>query len=267
MLPSVVTLGALACGLGALVYCTEALRLGKDTLLTNAGWLLVLAMSLDAVDGKLARLTRSTSELGAQLDSLSDMVTFGVVPAVMLRTLVLLEGPELGIRMHPRLLVVAPIVYACCAALRLARFNVEHAREDPQRDHRNFVGLPSPAAAALPISLTLFYFGVPDVKFIEVSDRMIELVRSTTLHLAPFLLLCLGMLMVTRLPFPHFVAWATRVRNPFQRLAEMVIIFGLLLTEPELALVLLSVLFIAFPAVLAMVRLLRARLLRRRTAG
>ncbi len=262
-----VTLGGLACGVSALLYATEALRLGQEALLTKAGWLLVIAMCLDAIDGKLARLTRSTSELGAQLDSLSDMVTFGVAPAVLMRSLVLLEGPELGIRMHPRLLMVGVIVYACCAALRLARFNVEHADEDPQRDHRHFVGLPSPAAAALPISLTLFYFSVADESFIfSVSEGVVGAIHASTLRIVPFLLVCLGMLMVTRLPFPHFVAWATRVRNPFQRLAELVIIFGLLLIEAELALVLLSIFFIAFPAVVAVFRILRSRVLRRRPA-
>jgi CDP-diacylglycerol--serine O-phosphatidyltransferase len=263
MLPSMVTLGGLACGLGALVYALEAHRLEDSGLLGHAGWLLVLAMTLDAVDGKLARLTGSTSELGAQLDSLSDMVTFGVVPAMLARGLVVLEGPALDIRMHPRLLVVAPIVYGCCAALRLARFNVEHAKEDPGRDHSVFVGLPSPAAASLPVSLLLFYFGVADPNFLFGHDEfLIHAVRTTTLQVMPFLLVVVGALMVTRLPFPHFVAWATRVRNPFQRLAEMVILFGMLLVEPELALLLLSIFFIAFPALLSSFRALRGRLKR-----
>lgn len=260
MLPGIATLANLSCGLGALVYVADAIRLGNDHLLANAAWLLVLAMAFDAIDGKLARLTRSASELGAQLDSLADMVTFGVVPALLGRTLVLLEGPELGIRLHPRLLVVAPILYGCCAALRLARFNVEHAHADPRRDHATFVGLPSPAAAALPVSLVLFFFAVADPTFVLApSDGVIALLRANLLRTIPFLLIVLGMLMVTRLPFPHAVAWMTRARHPFQRLAEIVIIAGLLLVEPELALLLLSVFFIALPAVLAVLRAARRR--------
>lgn len=260
MLPSLVTLANLACGLGALVRLVEAARLDDPNRLAAAGWLLVLATFLDAVDGKLARLTRSTSDLGAQLDSLADLVTFGVAPALLVRTLVLMEGPDLDIRMHPRLLVVAPVVYGCCAALRLARFNVEHAREDPSRDHSSFVGLPTPGAAALPISLVLFYFAVADPDFVfGTSPFLVHAVRVTTLVSGPFLLLVLAMLMVTRLPFPHFVAWAARARNPFQRLAEIVILAGLLLVEPELALLLLSILFIAFPALLGVVRAVRLR--------
>ena len=228
--------------------------------LAYAGWLIVLATVFDALDGKLARMSRGTSELGAQLDSLADLVTFGVAPGLLAMVLVELQGPVLGIRMHPRLLVVAPILYACCAAMRLARYNVEHHDEDPNAERTNFVGLPSPAAAGLPVALVLFYFAIAEPDFLlPVSSGVIGVVHESTLRAMPFLLLFLAVLMVSRVPFPHFVAWLTRERHPFQRMAEIVIILGLLLIEPEFALLLAAISFITIPGVRSVLATARRR--------
>ncbi len=267
LLPSLVTLGNLACGVGAILWASEASLKGNEVLVRHAAWLLVLAMIFDAVDGKLARMTRATSDLGAQLDSLADMVAFGVAPAVLVRTLVQLQGPELGIRMHPRLLVVTPLIFACCAALRLARFNVEAADQDPAKDHPHFVGLPSPAAAGLPIAMILFFSGVADPTFLFPLDLWtVHAVQGVILRLFPFVLVLLGTLMVTRLPFPHVVAWLSRARHPFQRIAEVVLIAGLMLIEPELALLLLSIAFLLIPPARNLIHSFRAHVLGRHPA-
>lgn len=261
VIPSLITLANLACGVGALLWLWEAGQNADYELVKNAGWLLVLAVFFDAIDGKLARLTKSTSDLGAQLDSLADLVTFGLVPAFLIRTLVQLEGPSFDIVPHPRIMVVGPILYTCCAALRLARYNVMHAGEDMTKGTAVFIGLPSPGAASLPIAMVLFYFGISDPAFlIPVSAETIHLVRELTLRSLPFLLVVLGVLMVSNLPFPHFVAWASRTRHPFQRIAEITIILGLLFVEPELALLLLSICFILLPGLIASVRLLHQKL-------
>ena len=247
-MPSLATLGNLACGVGALLWAIEAGRTGDVARIGHAGWLLVLAVLLDAVDGKLARLTKGTTDLGAQLDSLADAVTFGVVPGILLVSLVHLQGPELGIRMHPRLLVVAPILYSACAVLRLARFNVEHSQEDATRDRMNFAGLPSPGGAALPISLTLFYFAVADPDFVvPLGESGVELVQASILRMSPFLLILLGALMVSRVPYPHLTGALSRARHPFPVIAEAVLILGVLLVEPELALLLAAILFVGLP--------------------
>ncbi|MCH2111689.1 MAG: CDP-alcohol phosphatidyltransferase family protein [Planctomycetes bacterium] len=249
VLPSLVTLANLACGVGALLWLFEAGQRGDPLLVRHAAWLLVLAVFLDAIDGKLARLTGSTSEVGAQLDSLADLVTFGVVPAFLVRTLLQIEGPPFGMVPHPRLLVVGPIAYACCSALRLARFNVMQADADVSKDRSSFIGLPTPAAAGLPIALVLFFSGMEDPAFLlAFSESTVAMVQEWILRILPFSLIVLAMLMVSNLPFPHFVAWASKARHGFQRTAELTILLCLLFVEPEFALLLFAVGFIVVPA-------------------
>jgi len=246
---------------GALLWLWEAGQNSDYELIRHAGWLLVLAVFFDAIDGKLARLTQTASDLGAQLDSLADLVTFGLVPAFLIRTLVQLEGPSFEIIPHPRIMVVGPIIYTCCAALRLARYNVDHADSDRTKDSSGFVGLPSPAAASLPIAMVLFYFGVADSSFlIPVSPETIHLVREITLRSLPFTLIVLGVLMVSNLPFPHFMSWLSRARHPFQRTAGVTIMLGVLFVEPEFALLILSTCFILLPGAIASGKLLAKRI-------
>ena len=104
------------------------------------GALILLAMLFDAVDGQVARITRATSDFGAQLDSLCDLVSFGLAPAILLVKMC----PQFSYWHRDAIWCIAA-VFACCAALRLARFNVESDSDD---DHTMFAGLPTPAAAA-----------------------------------------------------------------------------------------------------------------------
>ncbi len=233
---NLVTLGNLACGVGAIVLATHALLLDDPRKLYHAGWWLVLAAVLDAIDGKVARLTGTASTMGAQLDSLADAVTFGVAPAVLSVTLVQMQGPAHDIHMHPRLLVVAPIVYACCAVLRLARFNLEHEGDDPNQPHHSFVGMPSPGAAGVLIALVLLWYGIVDTRVVRFAPDTIELVRDGILIALPFVILLMALLMVSRIPYPHFTAWMGRARGPVAPLAKIVLFVGLLTLEPELAL-------------------------------
>lgn len=250
LLPSLATLGNLACGVGAMIWALDAAASGREQVLAHAAWLLVLAAALDGLDGKLARLTRQASDLGAQLDSLADAVTFGVAPALVARTLVLLEGPAREIHMHPRLLVVAPILFAVCAVLRLARFNVEHSGEDDEEAHDSFTGLPTPAAAALPVGMVLFFFGVRNPSFLlPMGETTLAAIQEGLLRILPFALLLQAALMVSRVPYPHFAVWLARPRRPFPLLAEVVFLTGILLLEPELAVLLAGLLFTALPAV------------------
>jgi len=217
-----------------------------DRLYEGALWL-VLATFLDAIDGKLARITGTASPLGAQLDSLADAVTFGVAPGVVAVTLVRMMGPELGINLHPRMLVVAPVVYSCCAVLRLARFNVDSEDEDLRKEHATFVGLPSPGAAGPPIALVLFYFGIADTQLFKVSESTVTWVNTAIIYSIPFLLLLLALLMVARVPYPHFFAWMTGSTRPVSTLAKFVVVFGLLFLEPELALLAMSLIYVFIP--------------------
>ncbi len=128
LLPNLITTGALFSGFYAIVA-------GMNGRFVAAGLAVYVAMLLDAADGRVARLTRSESDFGAEFDSLSDMVAFGVAPALVAFSWALSSLEQVG--------WVVTFVYMACAALRLARFNIQ------ETDHRTFTGLPSPAAAAV----------------------------------------------------------------------------------------------------------------------
>ncbi len=137
LLPSIFTLANLFCGYACVVY---AIRYDFETAAPFVGFALVL----DMLDGRIARMTGSATEFGLQFDSLADVVSFGIAPAVLM----FLWGLEpLG-----RLGWAAGFVYVTAAAVRLARFNVQHVT-----DKRYFVGLPSPAAAAVLASTVYAY--------------------------------------------------------------------------------------------------------------
>ncbi len=157
LLPTMLTLGNAVCGFGAITILARVGPMAAAELhdpaeqMVWAAGLIFLAMLFDALDGSAARLTNQTSEFGAMLDSLCDVVSFGVAPAFMMLKLTdprhhlmeMLEKPPFNYRMD--LLFAIAALYLACAILRLARFNVETDEED---DHGGFSGLPSPAAAA-----------------------------------------------------------------------------------------------------------------------
>src|SRR3981081_4725547 len=130
LLPNLFTTAALFAGFYAIV---QAMNLRFD----QAAVAIFVAMVFDALDGRVARLTRTQSEFGAEYDSLSDMVSFGAAPALVIY--------EWSLKGMGRLGWVAAFIYCACAALRLARFNTNI----DVVDKRYFQGLPSPAAAGL----------------------------------------------------------------------------------------------------------------------
>ena len=133
MLPNLLTISALLCGL-------SAIRFAFQDRWEAAVLMVAVAGVLDALDGRMARILKVSSDFGAQLDSLSDMVVFGVVPSIMLYLWVLEDGG--------RIAWTACMFYTACCGLRLARFNSE-LHETPQWAANYFVGVPSPAAAFL----------------------------------------------------------------------------------------------------------------------
>ena len=139
LLPSLLTMGNMWCGYASIVY---ALRGDYET----AAPLIGIAYALDALDGRIARLTGTESEFGLQLDSLADVISFGIAPAVM--------SFAWGLSSLGRLGWAAGFMFLACAAMRLARFNIISASGG---DKRYYVGMPSPAAAAVPAA-TVFMF-------------------------------------------------------------------------------------------------------------
>lgn len=153
LVPNVITLLALCAGL-------TAIRLAVEDRLDLALAAIAFAVVLDAVDGRIARLLKGTSRFGAELDSLADFVNFGVAPAIILYFWELHEFKSAG--------WIAAMIFAICAALRLARFNV--AIDDPNRPAwaaNFFVGMPAPAGAiTVLLPIYLYFLGLPRLTLI-----------------------------------------------------------------------------------------------------
>ncbi len=204
-----ITTGNLLAGILALAYLNDAASAGGSAqeaeLWVKAAWMVFLGMLCDGLDGRVARWTRSSSAFGAQLDSLADVVTFGVVPALLARSILIASFPNVG----KRLLTGFVVVYLVGAALRLARYNVESARvssEGARHVTRTFRGLPTPAAAGTVASLVLLTqaYSIPHFDW-------------AILLLTPVL----GLLMISRLPYSHV---ANRVLEGHRALPTIVLL-------------------------------------------
>lgn len=189
-LPTLITAGNLLAGLLALAYLIDAAgRPGPagEALRVKAAWMIFLGMVCDALDGRIARLMRASSPFGAQLDSLADVVTFGIVPALLAKSVLGASFPAL-----PGMVAMAVVaVYALGAALRLARYNTESAAVAAGAGPhvtRTFRGLPSPAAAGTLASLFLLRheYGLHGLDWAVVAAAPV-----------------LGLLMISRLPYSH----------------------------------------------------------------
>src|SRR5574340_924464 len=191
--PTMLTLGNLVCGFFAIVVAARVeapegpkFNLLDQTNLMLSGWLIFLAMVFDALDGYVARLARTTSDFGAELDSLCDLVTFGVAPAFLLVKMC----PRFAY-LHREAVWVIAASFAACAALRLARFNVETSDED---DHLRFNGLPSPAAAASVAGFAILFHTLRQPDNPLQYARQIDEILQTAL---PFYAVLLALLMVS----------------------------------------------------------------------
>jgi len=146
VLPNLVTIMGLFCGFYSIIASLN----GQYTLAASAT---LVAFVFDGIDGKIARLMNATSDFGIQLDSLSDLVSFGVAPGILVY--------KWALEPYGRLGWMAAFLFVACGALRLARFNVMTKKIDP----RYFIGLPIPAAAGVVASSVLFvkeYIGNPE---------------------------------------------------------------------------------------------------------
>ena len=214
VLPSFITLMNGVCGFIAIIIAGRGQlirwnlsfmrRVPPVTSFALAGYLIFLAMIADMLDGRVARLTRTTSSFGGQLDSLSDAISFGIAPAFIMIKLVdfhleniRLESVRLSMLLG-RGIFFAVIFYAMCAVVRLARFNVEN--EEDEAAHMNFSGLPSPAAAGVLVSLVVFHQQILPRDADSAAYHTLEIITVTVLPVVTFLT---GLLMVSRIRYPH----------------------------------------------------------------
>jgi CDP-diacylglycerol--serine O-phosphatidyltransferase len=205
LLPNAFTTAALFCGFYAIVM---AMNMRFD----YASVAIFAAMVLNAVDGRVARLTHTQSEFGAQYDSLSDMVSFGAAPALVVYVWALRGLGNIG---WGKLGWLAAFIYCACAALRLARFNTNIAVVDK----RYFQGLPSPAAAALVAGFVWLMddLGVP---------------RTELSWVACGITLYAGLTMVTNVPFYSFKDINFRKSVPFIAVFVIVLVFVAVSSDP-----------------------------------
>ncbi|MEY4207221.1 MAG: CDP-diacylglycerol--serine O-phosphatidyltransferase [Pseudomonadota bacterium] len=200
LLPNAFTTAALFCGFYAIV-------MAMNGQFSNAAVAIFAAMVLDATDGRVARLTNTQSEFGAQYDSLSDMVSFGAAPALIVY--------EWSLRGLGKMGWLAAFVYCAGAALRLARFNTNIAVVDK----RFFQGLPSPAAAAL---VAGFIWLVDDLRIAGADFSWLS--WAITVYA--------GLTMVTNVPFYSFKDVNFKKSVPFIAIFVIVLIFVAVSSDP-----------------------------------
>ncbi|MAE66034.1 MAG: CDP-diacylglycerol--serine O-phosphatidyltransferase [Phycisphaeraceae bacterium] len=256
VLPTLCTLGNCLCGFLAVFFASrkpETQMAWNWTPLTVAAAFVFLGMLFDALDGRLARLTRHTSDLGAQLDSMADMVTFGVAPAFIAVQLVALEAPFMSIkadRPYDRMVLVIACIYVSCAALRLARFNIEIGGDDVSH-HTWFEGLPTPGAGGTVASLVLLH------EHFLANQRGLSVTLSSIGMVAITLLAAIAM--VSRLPYVHLINRFLRDRARIEYIAIAVAIGLLLFVHPQGSLAAAFVIYALSAPIVAMLSLLGRR--------
>lgn len=241
VLPTLLTLGNLVAGFAAIYYASRShetfpLPWGWSAL-TFAGVLVFVGMLLDAVDGSVARLTRSFSDIGAQLDSFADLITFGVAPAFLALRLVgsyfrdagvTIVGPEADHALG-RIVWAIAAIYLCCAALRLARYNVEASAEQ-HSDSRDFRGLPSPGAAGAVVSLIILHQHILAQESYGAVGA--DLGQWSSLGIPAVMLLC-AVGMVSRIRYIHFANQFLRGTRSFPVMVRVLVLLLLAIWWPQ----------------------------------
>jgi CDP-diacylglycerol--serine O-phosphatidyltransferase len=235
LLPSLITLLNGVFGFAALSFADRGAQdwnFHRFTIshYTIAAYLIFLGMIADMLDGRVARMSHTTSSFGGQLDSLCDVVTFGVAPAFLLlnflqdKMLVRLDGMEAALTLATRWIWLAAGLFVSCAIVRLARFNVEN--EEDETSHLNFSGLPSPAAAGVIASMILFY---EDMRVTLGSTSSVFWgIETMVIYVLPMLGILTALLMVSRIRYPHMVNQYFHGKKPVEHLLWVAGVFGLI---------------------------------------
>ncbi len=228
LLPSIMTAGNLFCGFMAVLQIIQGSLLQASAesdwiqpYETSLLWILG-AFIFDILDGRLARLGGHESAFGREFDSLADIISFGIAPALLVFKIVLAELPA-------RLGWMIGFVYLVCGAMRLARFNVLALTPQVPTRSKDFSGFPIPAAAGLVASVTLLL-----LKYYE-SDRVIGNFK----YLLAGLLLFLSFMMFSKVSYPSFKTIDWRTQRPLPRLLLIVAALALVVQTYQYSLALL----------------------------
>jgi len=214
LLPSLFTMANMFCGYACIVF---AMRGEFATAAPFIGFAIVL----DMLDGRIARLTGATSDFGIEFDSLADVISFGVAPSIL----------AFAWGLHPlgRLGWAAAFIFAAAAAVRLARFNIQTGHVDK----RYFVGMPSPAAAAIPAS-TVFAYPIGFHTYTEALPVLAMVVVP-------------ALLMVSTIRFRSFKTFNWQVRRSYPVLFLVALALALLASHPESVLVVMAYAYLLSP--------------------
>ncbi len=212
ILPNTLTL----CGMFLGFYSILATLKGNYI---HAAWAIMIAIIFDGLDGWVARLTHSTTRFGIELDSLSDLVAFGIAPAVMLYKWSLIPFGRVG--------WAAAFLFVACGALRLARYNVQMG----STESKAFTGMPIPGAAAIVATLVIFY------------HEMWETVPVKSYFILVFTFF-LAVLMVSTLRFHGAKELDFSKRKPFWILVAIVMVLAIIIIHPEIALFVFAMIYL-----------------------
>lgn len=211
ILPSLFTTGNIFCGF----YAFIAVSNGEFYF---AAWALILAVVFDGLDGRIARLTKTTSKFGVEFDSLADIISFGMAPAFMVYVWELKPFGRVG--------WMAAFLFLICSALRLARFNAM----DPNFKSDHFIGLPTPASASAIATIVIFS-----------ESGLLAPLPPIFLVIVVYVL---AFLMVSNIKYPAFKKFALKKRVPFARFLFVILVFYLFATIPRVALCFISFTYI-----------------------
>jgi len=212
LLPSLLTMGNMFCGYACVVY---AMRGEYEVAAPYIGF----AIILDMLDGRIARMTGTTSAFGVEFDSLADVISFGVAPAIL--------SFAWGLSSLGRLGWAAGFLFVAAAAMRLARFNIQTGGGDK----RYFVGLPSPAAAAIPAATVFAYpVGLYDYRAALPAIAMVIVPAA---------------LMVSTIRFRSFKTLESQTRRPYTVLIFVATAIMLIATHPRFMLVVIAYSYLA----------------------
>ncbi len=211
LLPNLVTTAALFSGFFAILA-------SMNGQFEKACIAVFVAMILDGLDGRVARWTNTSSEFGEQYDSLSDLISFGLAPALVIYQWSLIFMRETSVSWG-KLGWMAAFIYVACAALRLARFN----SQINEVDKRHFIGLPSPASAAIVVGMVWMFYDL------EFEGKALQIPALIITILA-------GLLMVSNVKYNSFKDFDLKSKVPHLAILLIIVIFALVQVAPPIVL-------------------------------
>ncbi len=247
-LPNLMTAGNLFCGFMAVINCIQA-RLAETSLdgeyldgsptdhYRMAVWFILGAAAFDTLDGRLARMGGRESLFGAEFDSLADVISFGIAPALLMFFFII--SPTQGIMWFRNVGWFVGFVYLLCAAMRLARYNVitnPLLYRDDMETTKDFVGLPVPAAAGTVAALVFFL-----TQLVE-SDKSLD-------HWAlalPFLMILIAFLMVSNVRYPSGKKLDLQTTTQMGHFILFLVVVGLIIVLKEVAMLLMTLGYIFY---------------------